>query len=249
MNLSFCTTCMGRLHHLRKTLPENLQLVDRLDGVNIVLINYSSPDGIDDWVRSEMGKYVDRGKLEYYRVSGYKLFHMSHAKNLSHLLGGGIVCNLDADNFIGDGFPEYLLERFQERGVFTKSPSCRGGLAGKIAFRKEDFVALGGYDEAMKSGWGYEDVDLRRRASATGLRQVTFPKNAGWLRAIDHSTEERTALCPTKSHKESDYRHGVMSRENRARGRLVANRGVRWGYCPTLERVACTGTVRHSISE
>jgi hypothetical protein len=224
--ISFCTTCMGRLKHLKCTMPENMLAASRQD-VEFVILNYSSPDECEEWIRETFRQEMRSGTVVYYRFDGATYFHHAHAKNLSHRLArGAIVCNLDADNYIGEGFVEYLLNIFQAKpNGFMRA--VRGQVYGRMAFRKTDFLKLGGYDERMK-GWGAEDLDLAGRAKAFGLTEVVITDPA-FLRYIHHGNAERVRLLPVKNTLASDRRHRRMSARSIARGKLVANLGLPWG--------------------
>lgn len=231
--LSFCITCMGRLHHLRQTLPRNLEWTAHLPEVEFVLLNFSSPDALEDWAKAELNDAIRQGRLNYFRADGFTHFRMAHAKNVAHRLAQGeIVCNLDADNFLGAGFAEFLMETFTagER-VYVRSPISKG-THGRIAFRKSDFEALGGYDERMNQGWGFEDQDMIRRAQRFGLREVRIPKDRNFLRALDHSHDERTVLSAQRWRSDSNRAHKKVARENEALGCIVANQGSGWGVAP-----------------
>ena len=181
--LSFCITCMGRLHHLRQTLPKNLAWTTHLPEVEFVLLNYSSPDALEDWAKVELAEAIQRGQVVYYRADGFTHFRMAHAKNIAHRLAAGeIVCNLDADNFLGTGFAEFLLETFGSgERIFARSPVSKG-THGRIAFRKADWMALGGYDERVSHGWGFEDQDRIQRARPAACESCRFRRSAAFWR-------------------------------------------------------------------
>ena len=46
MKLSFCTTCMNRVEHLKKTLPHNIELLNKFDNSELVIVNYDSKDDL-----------------------------------------------------------------------------------------------------------------------------------------------------------------------------------------------------------
>ncbi len=230
---------MGRLHHLQQTLSKNLECTAHLPEVEFILLNYSSPDALEDWAKAEMGEAIQRGRLAYYRADGFTHFRMAHAKNVAHRLATGeIVCNLDADNFIGEGFAEFLIETFASGGrVFVRSPISRG-THGRIAFRKTDFTTLGGYDERMSYGWGFEDQDMIHRARIFGLRELPIPKDRGFLLALNHSHEDRTMLSECRTRADSDREHKRIARDNAAAGRITANYGSGWGVAPLAKNFA-----------
>src|SRR5580704_1798101 len=61
--ISFCISCRGRLHHLRRTLPQNI--ADNRDYPNLefVLLDYNSTDGLGEWVRHELSEEIASGRL------------------------------------------------------------------------------------------------------------------------------------------------------------------------------------------
>src|SRR5580692_8143494 len=101
--IAFCTTCKGRLQHLRETLPQNI--FDNADYQNckFVVLNYGSPDGMNDYLREMFGGFVAMGKLAVYSFREAGGFQMAHAKNMAHRAGmierADILVNVDADNF------------------------------------------------------------------------------------------------------------------------------------------------------
>jgi hypothetical protein len=206
MKLSFCTTCMGRAHHLRQTLPRNLaDCVDssRPETVEFVVLDYSSRDGLADWLLNDRGlrPYLDAGILRFARSDGHSHFRHSHAKNMAHSLAtGDVLCNVDADNFTGRGFADYLRGIFRRRRnavVATNRFDRRlnaeryKGSMGRIALSAENFALLGGYDESTRfRGWSGEDTDLLIRALRMRLRPVMI-RNRRYLRVVSHSDLER----------------------------------------------------------
>lgn len=209
MKISLCTTCMGRAHHLKQTLPRNLaDSVDwaRPDAVEFIVLDYSSPDDLADWITTDpvLRPYLDAGILKFARSEGHTRFRHSHAKNMAHALATGeFVCNVDADNFVGRGFVEYLRAVFRQRPntiVATNRLDSRlnlgvhKGSMGRIALSKANFDLLGGYDESAKfKGWSGEDTDLVIRALRMFVRP-TFIRERRFLRVVQHSDLDRVVL-------------------------------------------------------
>ena len=192
MKISFCITCMGRLHHLRQTLPRNLEENAASPDVEFVVVDYNSKDGLEDWARGALGPAIASGRVVYYKEKTRDRFDIAHAKNLAHgLATGDILCNLDADGFTGRGFAALLAEKFREKGPDLFSLSGDGSLSGRIAMTAPRFRSLRGYDEDFVYGWGYEDDDLVERALRSGLRPVEVV--APGQSALEHSDAERLA--------------------------------------------------------
>lgn len=220
---------MGRLHHLQETFVHNLQCNSSFAHVEFVLLNYSSPDSLDRWAQEHILAHVLSGRVVYAKVDGFSNFHPAHAKNICQRLArGAVVCNLDADNFTGDGFAEYLWDYFASApGNRILHARGNGGTFGRIAMLKSSFIALGGYDERFQQGWGYEDNDLILRAMDSGYR--VEPISSGFCEAITHSDSERVQYCFEKDAKKSRRHHRQLSSDSLAQGHFVANKGKLWG--------------------
>jgi len=209
--ISYCTTCKGRLSHLKQTLPANLAAERDNPNVEFVLLDYDSRDGLADWIKANFSEEIASGRLRYARYAPAEHFKMAHAKNMAHRLAmGDILCNLDADNFIAPNFSRWLdrqftnephsivgprplnLTRDLEQKILWRvlhKPRPPADLAGRIAIARSDFEMLGGYDERF-TGWGYEDIDFGLRARGAGLALPRVPQ-AMWGSVISHANAER----------------------------------------------------------
>ncbi len=204
MKISFCTTCMNRGQHLQQTLPKNLAGNPDIDGLQVefVVLNYGDKQGMHEWMMNDpqIQGEIARGRLKYAQTD-QEVFRMSHAKNMAHRLASGdVVCNLDADNFTGEGFAEALKVVFEENENVILNPSVElskqfsseeRGFYGRIALSRLNFYILGGYSEEY-SGWGGEDVDLTRRARLLGLSYKRFDE-LKYAQVIAHTNEDRVA--------------------------------------------------------
>ena len=190
--ISFCTSCNGRVHHIKQTYKHNIEIGR---GHDFVLVGYGKDKELDDYVRDEIFPFIPHrdnvGALKmkvnfnYYQVD-VPYFHMSKSKNLSHRLACGdfLVC-LDADTFIGTRMVEKSTLCYEENKYL--SPHWTNDIYG---LSKENFYNLGGYDETFE-GWGVEDVDLRVRCNNMGLTGMNMPPQA--FNSIPHSDEERVS--------------------------------------------------------
>lgn len=118
--IGFCTTCKGRVQHIKQTLSQNLR--DNADYHNcfFVLIDYGSPDDLVSYITENYQEEMACGKLYFYSLQDAGVFKMAHAKNVAHRLamdlGAEVLVNLDADNYTGPGFARYIhknLKRHQ----------------------------------------------------------------------------------------------------------------------------------------
>lgn len=200
--ISFCTTCMNRLHHLKQTLTRNILDNEDYENLEFVLIDYHSSDGLMEYVQSNLLPYIAKGRLVYYRTTDPQHYNMSHSRNMAFKLAtGDIVCNIDADNYTGKSFAHYVNSVFQENTqIFLSTHRNRwvkNDALGRICVKREHFMAVGGYDERMKH-YGFDDYDFANRLSLLGVKQRTI-EPLRFLKAIEHSNAERMENVPEKN--------------------------------------------------
>jgi hypothetical protein len=202
LTISFCTMCMNRVHHLKETLIKNIK--DTLPDANVefVVLDYNSKDGMDQWCVDNCSQYIKGGVVKYYKTNEPNSFNMAHSKNMvCRLATGDIICIVDADNFIGEGFASFIRQAFkQDPNVFLttiddKRTNARDVL-GRMCFWKKDFVNLRGFDEFM-TGYGFDDYDMFNRLMISGRKAKAIPLN--YLKAISHSMASRIENMPVYS--------------------------------------------------
>lgn len=198
--ISFCTACRNRLQHLKLTLPRNIE--DSMDdpGVIFVILDYGSTDGLREWIEQNFCNHLESGKLEYYHFGHATFFHRTHSRNLAFKIARTeIVCNIDADNYIGNGFARFVAEQFSSKpNIFLttidfyrtqKKYYVPGDVLGRLCVKKTDFLAVGGFDERM-ADYGFEDYDLTNRLEMSGVERQ-FIKDSKYLQFIGHENEIR----------------------------------------------------------
>lgn len=227
--IALVTTCRGRLNHLRQTLPQNLK--DGKGAVTVVL-DYNDQEGLGDYIQQEHQEDIEAGTLVYYRNDTEPRFRMAHAKNQAHrcamVEGADILVTLDADNFTGPGFVDYVAHQFRgDPDLSFLSPDFKAlpprghrfnpqnplrlgrGFAGRIAIRAQDFIKVGGYNEIYDK-WGSEDVCLIAR-----LDRMKFKKGAiepVFLNAIAHSSKVRFREYPEAEECENDDIYAITEK-------------------------------------
>lgn len=196
----FCTTCKGRAGHLEQTLPENLAGNAGYPNCKFLVLDYNSPDHLLDYLCHNHQPDIDGGRLVVYSMppgpDGPVPFRMAHAKNLAHrcgmLEGGGILVNLDADNYTGEGFAEYVAREMRDPEVYLWSRMQPGrlarGISGRIAVRANAFLKVGGYNEKYET-WSPDDKDFNARLGRFGYagREV----DERYLDAVNHNDKMR----------------------------------------------------------
>jgi hypothetical protein len=209
LQVGFCTTCKGRAQHVTETLPANLRSNAK---ARFVLVNYNSPDHLDAFVRQRHMADVESGRLTVYRFTEPGPFRMAHAKNLAHRLamleGADVLVNLDADNFAGPNFDDYVLGRLEayEGDAFLwahmKKGEMRRGISGRIAVTAHAFLESGGYDEVF-AAWGPDDKDFNARLRRLGLRPLEIDEE--YLDAINHNDKTRFREYPDVKYATEDF--------------------------------------------
>jgi hypothetical protein len=203
--IAFCITCMNRLYHLQKTFEQNIKDNYLIDDIEFVLLDYNSNDGLDEWVYQNMKQYIDSGVLVYYKTFEPTHYLRSHSRNMAFRLANAhILCNLDADNFLGKGFAQFILREFELfDNIFYTSNYSVPDTFGRVCVRKKDFLSVRGYNESFV-GYGFEDVDLFNQLKKSGLKQKYF-SNPTFYNVIIHSDKERISEEYMMKHKKYIY--------------------------------------------
>jgi len=228
--VSICTTCMGRAHDVKVTLPKNL--ADNADYANVefVILDYNSPDDLEDWMRRNMREQIESGRVAYYKTTEPTCYSMCHSRNVAFLAATGeVVNNVDADNWTGAGFAAYvnrLANQQPRRAVFAKG---RRNLRGRIGFWRDEFIdLLGGYDERFV-GRGPDDRDLFNRAVLHGFTLMWFGGGYGTRLLTDRAGDLLLRNYADKHRTGTEKRNERLSKESLSRGESRANAGRRWG--------------------
>lgn len=209
MRIALVTVCKGRVQHIKETLHKNM--FDNACAANtvFVLLDYSSNDGLHEYIGSEFADMISIGGLVYYECPNQPVFHMAHSKNMAHrcaiLENCDVVVTLDADNFTGDGFANFVRDNMGKPETFLcpDFPLIKSlphgplrpqrGYAGRLAIRAQEFIKLGGYHEVFNT-WGGEDIDLIARLQRSEYKMGLIPNH--FLNAIPHTAEVRFKEYP-----------------------------------------------------
>ena len=212
MKISFFTTCGNRLQHLKRTLPENIETNLKYKLCEHIILDYGSTDGMIEWVIETFPEYIKSGRLKLFRYDADFFWH-NHAKNMAAKCtskNADIICSIDADNYTalgpkGESLAWYLNRIFidEERNIFVRAAGWDHqeenymndmyitdknkyhSASGKLAFRREDFFKLRGFNEDLK-GHYYDEEELWRRAVICwGWERKTLPVE--FSKFINHS--------------------------------------------------------------
>lgn len=184
--LCYITTCKGRLHHLKQTLP---RVVNQPD-VSCVVVDYSCPDGAADWVIANFPQ------VKVVRVTGEAGFSAPRARNLgAQAASSPWLAFFDADILWSPELGSTVIPQMRP-GHFYRARPVTLQTWGSLICHRQDFDAVGGYDEAF-SGWGGEDDDLLARLSMHGLVSAGFP--ASLIGEIPHDDDTRVRFYDIKN--------------------------------------------------
>jgi len=224
---------MGRLHHIRDTYINNIETALSVnENCRFVLLNYNSPDRLDDWVNEHLTHYIDQNILQYIRTSRPTTFSQSKTKNITSLHATtDIVCNLDADNYLTTAYVDKVLSIFNSDSAPTHQIvnfGNFGDIGGRVACMKKDLIEIGGYDESF-DGYGFDDYDflfrfekhfkIKRTSLCDLYEKDEFESITGEV--IRHEK----CLFEKHRHKENQQR----SQDNIRNHRFVVNQGKTWG--------------------
>ncbi|MGI4762057.1 MAG: glycosyltransferase family 2 protein [Janthinobacterium lividum] len=194
--ISICTVSMNRLFHIRETLPANIKDNIEYSNIEYILLDYNSSDGLSNWIKCQMMEHINSGLLKYFRISTPTYFDRCHSRNLAcKLASGEIIALVDADNYMGKGYAEWLANVFQSEGddsvltnIGSESIMFRDQ-GGKCAFHANHFLNARGFDEMM-NGYGFEDVDFIQRLVQVGGKRMPI-QTMEFFKFIGHSDVER----------------------------------------------------------
>ncbi|MEQ1755984.1 MAG: glycosyltransferase [Micropepsaceae bacterium] len=212
--LTFITTCKGRLAHLQRSLPHMLAQ----GGARVVVVDYDCPDGTAAWVRSS------HPDVKVVRVENTPGFNIARARNLGAAAAEtDWFAFLDADILLSPEFTRAVLPTLQPNLYFRAKPVTRQNW-GTVVCSRHNFLKAGGYDENY-AGWGGEDDDFYETLQWCGARRASFP--GALLTEVTHSDELRVRFHQTSKvmslRINQHYRRIKFDLMNLARARLPEN--------------------------
>ena len=225
--ISICTTCMNRLYDLKETLPKNIKDNKDYPNLEFVVLDYNSTDGLEEWMKNNMMDHISTGRVVYCRTQEPEYFEMGHSRNIAFKLASGdIVNNVDADNFVNNGFADVLNKMAEIRP--KQALFCKGkrGMHGRIGFYKDDFLSLGGYDEDLV-GYGFDDHNLVYRAMCLGFKMMWW--GGKYCDRIKTPRGEVTANMEHKSWRETEKINQKITFAKIEKKEWIVNRDRHWG--------------------
>ena len=224
---------MNRLCHLRQTILKNIQHTSSRPDVEFIVLDYNSTDGLEEWARENLSEHIDSGRVSFYRTSEPRYYVSAHAKNIAHKMASGdVLCNLDSDVLVPEGYAEYVDEVFSSghqliMALESKDAYENSGCNGMIACKREHFYSVNGYDENIRLGWGFDDMNFQFRCRMhNNLNLFIAPKIC---MCIPHSNELRTENCQLKDIELTKDLSYSICEDAAAAQDYVANKSHEWG--------------------
>lgn len=197
MKYSIITTCKGRLHHLRQSLPCFVAQKD----AEVIVVDYDCPDNTADYVREHFPS------VKVVKLADRPIFNLSKARNAGvNIASGETFLFLDADIIPVADFTEKVSGIGPDTyGEFVFTNDVRGSCVVPAA----KFNLIGGYDEVIL-GYGAEDLDLYHRLRLAGLTREVLSET--WIeRVIGNTARERVQFIDVG--KKLGFARGVLYRE------------------------------------
>ncbi len=163
--------------------------------MKFVILDYGSQDHLLEYLKTSFENEIATGRVVVYSYRGEHPFRMAHAKNMAHRLGmfegADVLVNLDADNYLHDGFEDFVeMGMAMAPGNFLWAGMVRGkgkkfrGVSGRIVVSAKAFIKTGGYDEKKFATWGHDDTDFNQRLTFLGYNPVEI--DPYYLECIPH---------------------------------------------------------------
>lgn len=234
MLISLCIPIMNRLAPFQEALPCIIHAANYSPPCEIVVVNYNSSDGLDDYMQEMMcsSRLLYPNYWTYRCVYTHKFYNSAHARNLcAKASSGEYLLQLSAEALPLEHaialFRTYLMQ-----SDFTWM--CEAWLGRWILIKRQEFMDAGGYDERF-SAYAPEDRDICSRLHRRDGKFATFPArlireipttNADKLKNLDIEPYKNDGIWVKRS---MSHRMHAIYNENNAKKVLVANEGKEWG--------------------
>lgn len=193
LDVSLCVSCMDRNHNLEIALQTWLLLPVK----EILIVDWSCKKPLDYLLKKDH-------RIKVIRVNGQKYYHHSAANNLKiKYARNTYILATDADVMINDLFFE--SHELKENIFYKGHGHTTIGTFGVFLGRKKEFDAIGGFNEKLCYGWGYEDEDMYNRLENIDSITIRMIERQ-YLIHIPHSNELRT--------ENQEYKKMMYSRRN-----------------------------------
>lgn len=224
---------MNRLEPLRQALPKIVAAANCSPPVEIVILNYSSTDDLENYLAEAQDELALNNKNFWtiVRHMGEKYYHSTRAVNITHKAAHGLyTVQLNAEALPKPTAIQYIRKRILEAQPVWM---CEGRMGRWIICNRDAFIQAGGYDERFNA-YGPEDKDFCERMHRRGGKFEQLPANL--IDEIPTPNREKLRNLDTSTYTEPMWVKRQMSRRMRLiyeancqAGQLIANEGNEWG--------------------
>lgn len=190
---SIITTCMGRLDHLKESLPRMLEQPDS----EVIVVDWSCPQGTGDYV----AKHFPEARVV--KVPGKEVFSNWAARNAGAAQAkGAVLIFCDADTVLQPDALQWVAERLKPGtfGHFDRKSTSKFNTTGlRLGFNQlrgfhavpaPAFRKFGGYDDILEGYAAGADTDLETRMTIFGFKRLVLDP-AIVERVVEHDNEDR----------------------------------------------------------
>lgn len=247
--ISIVTTCMGRLDHLKQTLPDMIH-----PDIETIVVDYSCPNQCGEWVNEKFPT------VKVVKVEGEAQYDASKARNVGALAAtSDWICMVDADVFVNTTMLLSAYNRFEPCNYYVRMPTqliyvygykpyeCPAGIfrewqydSGRIDQEKTStfgFIvypreALNHvtYDEMFGPIYGHEDMDFRYSLNLKLRYNENIIQLPGIIDVIQHPDDIRTENMNSlnKTHGTSETKKVFFQkwRDLRKKSGLIVNEKI-----------------------
>lgn len=223
MLISLCIPVHNRTHDLKLVMPHLIEAANSSPPVEIVIVDYNSPDDLAQYVRGVMQEPLGEVGITYRKYTGRDHYHMAHARNLTiQLAHGEVVVISSADIWFT---PKYFTHC---RSIIGSYDFLRGSVyKGVIMAWRDVLIQAGGYDERFEF-YSPEDTDLERRLLRRGCRMGYVPNGMIRINPTPDDIKVKNYHEELTKAEMAARMHPILV-ENDANGVLIANEGREWG--------------------
>jgi hypothetical protein len=225
--ISVCVPIHNRTYDLKRTLPHLIMAANSSPPIEIVILDYNSPDDLQDYVCDIIysGRLSSDNTITYRKYTGRDHYHMAHARNLSVMAASGeTIVISSADIYPIMGFFRVIRTAIaSNRYNFYYVRNYRG----VIACKRSDFIMAGGYDERFEF-YSPEDQDLHLRFLRRGMKGGAIADDM--IRVIKTPDDDKIKNYRLQiSKREMAKQMSIVLEQNIAYNVMVANEGIPWG--------------------
>lgn len=223
MLISLCTPCMGRTHDLMEVMDSRIMAALYSPPVEIVVVNYNSRDGLDEYMAGL--DLPDQVRLTYRHYSGREHWHMAHGFNLAALAGNGqYIWIMGTDLYLSLDAVAHVRELIEKRNdPWLLAMKFKG----QIVCRKDIFIEAGGYDERFEF-YGQEGEELNERLRRRGHKPGIMSNRV--MKVLPTERDDKVKNYRIKAHMTDMSRLMRPIYEQCKRDQVMkANEGKDWG--------------------